>query len=148
MNLILLALFLAYSAFEGWREGIYWHVKIGSRFHDWFPKTEEHIIFSIQRAIVLLMGGILLFFTGMSWWLTLLSVLGCALVFSFMHNGAMYMTRNKLDSTVYHKGWMDQSTSSVAKTTKFMTPISRTIQFVIGLLLNVGVFIYYLLGVL
>ena len=145
VNLILLTFFIAYSAFEGWREAIYWYVKIGSRFYDWFPKVEEHIIFATQRAIVLLMGGLLLFFTGMSWWLTLISVIGCALTFSFIHNGFMYLTRNNLDPTIYHKRFWDQSTSSVAKTTKFMTPISRTIQFVLGVLLNIGVFIAYYL---
>ena len=139
MNLILLLSFIGYSAFEGWREAIYWHVKIGSGFHDWQPKTEEHIIFSLQRAIVLLMGGTLLLFTGIPWYFTLLSILGSALTFSFIHNGIMYTVRNNLDNTIYPKQFWDQSTSSVAKTTKFMTPISRTIQFILGVLIHISV---------
>lgn len=126
MNLTILTFFLAYSAFEGWREAIYWHVKIGSRFHNWFPNTEEHIIFSIQRGIVLLMGCSLLFFTGMAWYWCIASLIGMALCFSFIHNGFMYLTRNNLDNTVYPKRFWAQSSSSVAKTTKFMTPVSRT----------------------
>jgi len=137
MNLIILGLFIIYAGFEGWREGIYWHVKVGSRFYDWFPPVEEHIIFSIQRGIVLIMGCALLL-TVMSWYWVLASLIGMALCFSFVHNGAMYLTRNNLDNTVYKKGWMDQSTSSVALTTKFMTPVSRTIQFILGLLINMG----------
>tara|TARA_R110000868_G_scaffold203969_8_gene451963 strand:- start:3026 stop:3466 length:441 start_codon:yes stop_codon:yes gene_type:complete len=145
MNLIILILFIIYSAFEGWREAIYWHVKGGSRYYDWFPKVEEHVIFTIQRAIVIIMGSILLFFTGMTWYWCVASIIGYALTFSFIHNGAMYLTRNNLDNTVYPKRWMAQSTSSVAKTTKFMTPTSRTIQFVFGILINIGVLLGYIL---
>jgi len=145
MNLIILALFIAYAAFEGWREGIYWHIKIGSRYYDWKPKVEEHVIFTIQRAIVIIMGCSLLFFTGMAWYWCVASLIGLALCFSFMHNGAMYLTRNELDNTLYPKRWMAQSTSSVAKTTKFMTPVSRTIQFILGVLINVGAFIGHIL---
>jgi len=141
MNLIILALYLTYAAFEGWREGIYWHVKGGSRYYDWQPKVEEHVIFTIQRAIITIMGSILLFFTGMAWYWCVASVIGYALTFTFMHNGIMYLTRNEIDPTIYHKRFWAQSTSSVAKTTKFMTPISRTIQFIVGVLLNVGAFI-------
>lgn len=141
MNLLIMVLFIAYSAMEGWREAIYWHVKGGSRYYDWFPKVEEHVLFTIQRAITIIMGSILLFFTGLHWCLCITSMVGYALTFTFIHNGIMYLTRNELDPTVYHKRFWEQSTSSVAKTTKFMTPVSRTIQFVVGILLNLGVFI-------
>ena len=144
MNLIILAFIIAFSAMEGWREGIYWHVKIGSRYYDWFPEVEEHRIFVGLRAVVVLMGSSLLFF-NMAWYLVLASMIGYALVFSFMHNGIMYLTRNNLDSNNYPKRFWAQSTSSVAKTTKFMTPVSRTIQFVIGTLINIGAFITHLL---
>lgn len=145
MNLIILLLFMGYATLEGWREAIYWHVKVGSRFYDWFPNVEEHIVFSIQRSIVLIMVCTSLFFIGMSWYLVLTSLIGMALCFSFIHNGTMYLTRNNLDNTIYPKRWMAQSTSSVAKTTKFMTPMSRTIQFIIGILINIGVLIIHLL---
>lgn len=145
MNLIILGLFLAYAAFEGWREALYWYIKHSSYFTDWKPKVEEHTVFTIQRAIVTIMGSILLFFTGMWWVWCLVSMLGFALCFTFMHNGAMYLTRNNIDPYTYPKRWWAQSTTSTAKLTKFETPVSRTIQFVIGILLNVGAFILHLL---
>lgn len=129
---------------EGWREALYWHIKHGSHFTSWKPKMEEHKTFMILRGIVILMGSSLLFFS-MTWYWVLASMLGYALVFTFMHNGTMYMTRNNIDNTVYEKRWMAQSTSSTAKTTKFMTPVSRTIQFVLGVLINIGAFIGHLL---
>jgi len=53
-----------------------------------------------------------------------------ALLFSFFHNGVYFMTRNKLDSKIYPKGFWDDSTSSTAKLD--LNVKSRIILAVIG----------------
>tara|TARA_R110000803_G_scaffold199045_1_gene262945 strand:- start:670 stop:930 length:261 start_codon:yes stop_codon:yes gene_type:complete len=67
-----------------------------------------------------------------------------AFIFSFFHNGMMYKTRNDLNKRNYPKGWWDQSTNSTAWSTKLMTPLYRSIQLVIGLIIYIITF--YLIG--
>lgn len=125
-------LFILFVFFEAWREAIYWHVKGGGVYDTWKSKPEEHTLFTIQRGIFFLSLILGMIFTT-HWIGILTSTIGFALIFSFIHNGFYYMFRNRLNPEVYKEGFWSQSTTSVAKLTKFMTPISRTIQFGIGI---------------
>ena len=58
--------------------------------------------------------------------------LSLALIQPFFHNGMYYSLRNKIDNT-YPKGWTDQSTTSTAVMTKFLTYRNRIILLVLGL---------------
>ena len=115
-----LLLWIAYSCLEGVREGYYWNL---------YPsyKINIHTIFFIQRSFVLLIISLL----------NPVSIIALSLIFSFFHNGSYYLTRNKLNSKVYPKKWFDQSKNSTSWMTKFNTPISRSIQLFIGLLILV-----------
>lgn len=121
---------IVYALFEGYREAYYWHERVTSP-----NKTDKdlHRIFALQRGTV-----ILLICYGLLWpigpW-AILSFIGLSCVFSFFHNGMQYLTRNKLNPYIYKKRWWDQSTTSTAKLTKFMTPFNRTWLMFLGILI-------------
>ena len=130
-------LWILYSILEGFREGFYWYFKGKSKSKNNF---EIHPIFASQRGLVLVLIGVLLFMN--IGWLSLINVLGMALVFSFFHNGTYYHTRNRLDENVYPLGWKAQSTTSTAKMTKIMTFRNRTIFMIVGVALQVGYLLF------
>lgn len=81
-----------FSALEGVREAYYFNA---------YPKQTKyniHILFNIQRAVVLV------FITLYSWWVT---VLTCAMLFPFIHDGMYYWTRHYLNPNIYRKGFID-----------------------------------------
>ena len=131
MILITNLLWILYSTLEGFREGFYWHYKNTSRTE---YKFEIHPYFTSQRAIILILIGVILYI-NINWW-SVLNIIGMSLIFSFFHNGSYYYTRNKLDHKLYPLKWMDQSTTSTAKMTKIMTFRNRTIFMFIGVLLQ------------
>ncbi len=143
MIYICLLLWIAYSIIEGKREAFFWHHKTNSSDYKFFKDINRHPIFSIQRGLMLLTLGISTYYILDSIiWSSYLFVMNC-LIFTFFHNGAMYLERFKMsvfvnphDSNkwIYKKGWWDQSTTSTAWSTKLMTPISRTIQAIIGMI--------------
>lgn len=117
-----------WAMFEGWREAIFFHrVEVdktaGKLLHSWW---------TVQRVLVL---GIILI-TNFQWW-----VISLPLVFSWYHDGQYYTTRNKYNKQIYTNKWFAQSSTSTAWSTKFLTPVIRTIMFITG----VGVLIIYLL---
>jgi hypothetical protein len=123
MTLVLsLGFWLVYCIFEGIREGNYWHnVSITSVY----PKYNIHALFLVQRIIV----AYCLSFNSAA----LLSLLIMALTFSFIHNGSYYTTRYFLSNKqIYKKTWFDQSKSSTSVLTDVMTPVWRSIFFLIG----------------
>ena len=117
---IIFVLWCAYCCYEGWREGLFFHKvevdKEGGKI--------LHANWTIQRALVL--GMILI--TNLHWW-----VISLPFVFSMLHNGSYYTTRNKYNRQIYTKKWFAQSTSSTAWSTKFFTPVVRTICAIIGI---------------
>jgi hypothetical protein len=143
MIYISLLLWIAYSIIEGKREAFFWHHKIKSSDYRFFKDIDRHPIFSIQRGLMLLSLSITTYYMLDSiLWSSYLFIMNC-LIFSFFHNGAMYLERFKMsvfvnptDSTkwIYKKGWWDQSTTSTARLTRLMSPISRTIQFILGVI--------------
>ncbi len=126
-------IFIIYALIEGFREGFYWHFKNTSKNKCEF---EIHPIFSAQRGIVLLilMVLILVLFNPL---LAILNLVSNMLIFSYFHNGAMYITRNKLDEFVYPLGWRDQSTTSTAKMTSIFTYRNRTICAIVGIVITI-----------
>jgi len=138
MTLIITNLiWVIYSMIEGLREGFFWHFKANTKRDCQF---ELHPIFAFQRSIVLSLIGLLLFNSiGLYSIPTILSMM---LIFSFFHNGTYYVTRNKLDNNIYKLGWIDQSTTSTAKMTKIMNYRNRTIFMIIGVLLQVFMYLF------
>jgi hypothetical protein len=131
ISIISLILFFGFVFFEAWREAIYWHVKGGGIYDTWKSTPEEHTLFTVQRAIFFI-SIIVILLTNINWLLTIMFTIGLVLMFSFLHNGFYYMFRNKLNPDIYQERFFAQSTTSVAKLTKFMTPKIRTIKFSIG----------------
>lgn len=115
---LILFLWIVYCIFEGAREALYWNTYPTYDFN-------VHWMFMVTRAIFLFVASGLV-------WQVLVSFI---LMFSFIHNGAYYTTRNILNKDLYKKKWFDQSTTSTAFLTKFNGPISRSIQFVLGFIL-------------
>lgn len=126
-----LLLWMGYSLLEGFREGFYWHYKALGEDNQ---KFEIHPIFATQRGIVLLLIGLALL-NCLIWWKILLFLVGLSLIFSFLHNGSYYTTRNCLNPNIYKDKWKAQSTTSTAKLTKLMNFRNRTIFFVVGLVM-------------
>lgn len=112
------ALWIIYSCLEGIREGYYWNL---------YPsyKINIHTLFFIQRALVLMLVSLL----------NPVVIISLSLMFSFFHNGSYYTMRNRLNDKVYPKKWFDQSKQSTSWLTKFNTPVSRSIQLFVGLLI-------------
>ena len=137
MLLITNLAWVVYSMLEGLREGFYWHFKANTKRDCEF---EIHPIFSMQRGIVLVLMGLLLF-TSIGWY-SIPTVLSMMLMFSFFHNGTYYVTRNKLDERVYQLGWTSQSTTSTAKLTKLMNYRNRTIFMIVGILAEVFMYLF------
>ena len=140
MLLITLFIWIAYSVIEGFREGYYWHYK--NRGNDG-NKYEIHPIFSTQRGLVLTTMGLLAFLTlhklfgllvGLAILKSGLFVISLMFIFSFIHNGMYYTTRNILDKKIYNLKWKDHSATSTAKWTNFLNFRNRTIMFVIGMI--------------
>lgn len=140
MLLVTLFIWIAYCIIEGFREGYYWHYKNKG---DDGNKYEIHPIFSVQRSLVLSLIGLLTLLSfnklsglliGVSFLKAGLFVFSLMLIFSFIHNGMYYTTRNILDKKIYNLKWKDQSSTSTAKWTKFLSFRNRTIMFVLGFL--------------
>lgn len=147
----ILVIWVLYSLLEGKREAIFWHHRIKSSDYNTFKSIDRHPMFMFQRSLTLLSTGMASFYISDNIWLGIYITVLNMLLFSFFHNGAMYLERknmsreaNPTDSTkwIYPKGWWDQSKTSTAKLTKFMSPVSRTIQASIGV---VGYIVYLFL---
>lgn len=134
MIYVLLAnlLWILYACIDGFTEAFYWHFKIRSNYVD--KVIDLHPFFATQR---IMFAGILSILSNFIYFDSILSTslffTALGLSFSFFHNGCYYLTRNRLDKNVYKKGWFDFSTTSTAKLTKIMTPINRTIMFLVSI---------------
>jgi hypothetical protein len=125
MTTITLVLFLVYSLIEGVREAYYYHYKwkvVTYNVHD------EHAMFTAQRAIAVVSIS-MMGYPIMGWW-CLIVIASMALCFPFVHDGAYYDTRNKLDESVYRKGFFADSKTTTAKVS--LKPAARISMFVTG----------------
>ncbi len=128
MIYIIFSIWCLYSITEGIRDGLFYH-HYNLRSKRLF---NEHIIFTIQRTIMCFILSYLSDFN-------ILLFLSLLLNFSFFHNGSYYTMRNILNKKTYNydnlykKKWFAQSTTSSSFWTKYMTPINRTILFIISI---------------
>lgn len=138
-------LWLMFSFLEGKREAFYFSAKMklptGTVLNSFTSKGDnEHVLFTIQRSVVLLILslGLCLFNSISGLRLDVITISACICAFSFIHDGEYYTTRNYLDG-IYPKKWFDQSTTSTALTDKFsvMTPLNRSVLFIVSIILIV-----------
>ena len=146
MIFIFLVLWIGYAIIEGYREAYYWFFWLNSSLPNVSSKINLHKTFAAQRAVVNIILSIGVYYITNSLFYASLISIASDLIFSFFHNGMMYLTRNNIskkytpDNIIYKKRWFDQSGDSTALSTKLMSPISRTIQAIIGLIIYVIVF--------
>ena len=128
INITILIIWLSYMGLEGFREAFYWHFKNTSSDQS---KYEIHPIFLSQRAFVFMIVSAFVISEPKASYYTLIS---CVICSPFIHNGMYYYVRNSIDGS-YPKGFLDQSKTSTAISTKFLTPIVRIGLFVVGIFL-------------
>lgn len=120
-KLYCLCIWIAFILLSSIFEAFYFTHEVRSGFADNF---NEHPLFVCIRACVLIP----------LWILTSWKIMLCyAFMFSFFHDGQYYRWRDRIVYGTYKKRWWDQSTTSTAMSTKFMTPAVRTILAVISL---------------
>jgi len=102
----MVVLWFFYSLFEGLREGFYWREKKTRDNH------YEHVIWSIQRALVLILVS-----------RDIIILLGCMCVFPFLHDGMYYTTRHYMNKNIYKKTFFDQSETSTAVLSTNQKPV-------------------------
>lgn len=124
MVYLYLILGLLFASIEGVREAFYYYVQKD-------VKRNIHWIYYLQRTL----------FTILFYSLTNFFILACfVLSFSFMHDGFYYVTRNKLDPSVYARKFIDSSTTSTAIMEFNFT--ERTIFLVLGIVFLILNLIY------
>lgn len=142
MILIILSLtWIFFSALEGKRDASFYHANMTSSNP---VKENIHWVFSVTRGIVWSLIIIITLYeypnqiTFSDLWdllpslpiLSTVFAVSLTLIFSFVHNGMYYFTRNRIDSNIYPKGFWDASVSSTA--TIELSAKTRTIMAVIG----------------
>ncbi len=130
---------------EGWEEGLYYSAK---SYNPMLNKLDEHVFWTVQRIIIasafiaqyltvqliystsFLEAAIKIFVLGISY----------VLVFSFWHNGSLYITANKFSrNTPYPKGWKD---SPNGKAKNDFTYNQRLLMFIGGWLLFITLILF------
>lgn len=136
IKLVLFCVWIGFSILEGLRDGNFYHANLTSINS---VKHNLHWIFVCTRTIVFgLIGWICL--EHFSIFSSIIFIVSLALIFSFVHNGIYYVTRNRLNKNMYPKGFLANSNSSTAKIE--LNSITRTVMAVIGL---IGVVISFLI---
>lgn len=131
---IVCVLFWWFSAIIfGMIEAWYFHAKMQTTM----KVPDEHPVFTLQRALIALIMCLGTAFLFQS--ITKPVILGICLIMTFpwWHDGSYYCVRNVLDKSKYKKRWFAHSTTSTAKSEKFLTPLNRTIGFVAGTILSI-----------
>ena len=132
-------IWIFYSLTEGVREGFYWNYENKSKRVCEFDINK---VYTLQRSFVLtLVGGFLVHALG---WFSLISLACMVVMFSFFHNGTYYYTRNKLQPGLYSKGWSDESRTFPPFWTGLCKYNTRTIAMIVGLAVQVFVYLFLL----
>lgn len=103
-------------------EAYYYAHEMNSHFVDNF---NEHTLFNFIRLCV---------------WVPLWIIAGWKIalclgaMFPFLHDGMYYVWRNRIQPGLYPKKWFDQSTTSTALSTKYMTPAVRSGIFLLAII--------------
>lgn len=128
MKIFIIIIWITYSCLDGLRDAHFFHNRNTSTDPD---KQNIHWLFSIQRSIVIIL---------MSWIYsktysaldTGIFSFSMILLFSFLHNGMYYRTRNFLDKNLYPKKWWDSSTTS--ESILELSVVSRTFLAFVGIM--------------
>lgn len=120
---------------------------IQAYYYDLYPSVKHHRnmhpFFTIVRAIVAghMVYNVLMISPVDTWYPNWIpsALYGLALImtFSFFHNGFYYLTRNKLQPSLYPKGFMDKSTTSTALIDLGFK--LRTSYLIVGIFFIIGV---------
>lgn len=108
-----------FAVFSGHFEAYYYEHEVKSSFKD---NYNEHPLFVAIRLCVFIPLWIL------TQWKTAAALF---IIFPFFHDGQYYLNRNNL-SGIYPRRWFDQSKTSTAFSTKFLTPLVRTLLAFLG----------------
>lgn len=128
IRVLLWFFWIVFMSLEGYTEGIYWDSVLEKR-----NATVEHKLWTIQRVLFALsICAVYYFFTKAT--LLFLGYFGVVLIISspFFHDGFYYYVRHRLNPLIYPRGFFDQSTTSTAFLTKYLTPIVRIILLTIA----------------
>ena len=130
---------IIYSSIFGYTDAWYWYsANVGKYSVKDFKFKDLHPQFFWTRSIVgSVFSLVICQGTFVNWFLIMICF---GMIFPFFHNGFFYKTRNEIDSTKYPLGFMDMSTTSIAKVN--FTFLIRSIMLMIGLL---GLFLIYVL---
>jgi hypothetical protein len=127
-------LWIIYSITEGIREAYLFYFEVNSTITKPF---QLHPLFTVQRGIVLLTLGGLMYFGGLGLY-AIPAVVALMLIFTYFHDGYYYVTRHKLDNKTYPLGWKSETSTSNAKIN--MNYTVRTTAMIIGILIELAVF--------
>lgn len=107
IKLGLLALWIVTALLEGTRDGFFFAYRMQSKP----DKYNMHWLFTFERTVIMVLIAWICSrsFSGLDTGVFALSLI---LIFSFVHNGQYYWTRNFLDKNIYPKKWWSSSTSS------------------------------------
>lgn len=121
---------IVYSIYEGQREALYYHLKnVSGKLQG----IDEHPIFLAQRVTFGIPVFILFVLISQDYWVAALKCVTLSMMFPFFHDGSYYLHRNNLDKELYKSRFWSMSYTSTAVTTFLLTPLNRTILFIIGL---------------
>lgn len=109
--IILPVLWLIYAALEGVKEGYLYNYRDEN---DLAYGKDLHPLFTFQRVAVIAIAAIPLLIPG-KWYFAPIALVGLALVFPLVHDGYYYLTRNKIDETIYPQGFFTDRSTSTAK---------------------------------
>jgi hypothetical protein len=102
-------LWIGYSMLEGTREGYLYAYRDSN---DLAYDKDLHLIFSVQRGIML--AATMLPFTAY-WYFIPIGIIALAALFPIIHDGFYYITRHRIDSSVYKYGFVSNNNTSTAK---------------------------------
>ena len=130
---------IIYSSLFGYTDAWYWYSANTSKYATKdFKFKDLHPHFFWTRSIVGSIFALSICESSFINWFLITLCFG--LIFPFFHNGFYYKTRNQIDSTKYPLGFMDMSTTSIAKIN--FTFSVRITMLLIGL---IGLFLIYIL---
>jgi len=135
LHIIILLLWIIYSSIFGYCDAYFWYsANVGKYCLKDFKFKDLHPQFFWLRSIVGIVFGLTL--SNGNYLNSLLYTICLGMILPFFHNGFYYQTRNKIDSSVYPKGFRDMSKTSIANV-NFTFPVRTSLMMmgVIGLAL-------------
>lgn len=108
IKIALLVLWIIVALLEGTRDGFFYHYRMNSAKTD---KYNMHWLFTFERSVIMILIA-WIYSKSFSSLDTGVFMFSLILMFSFVHNGQYYWTRNFLDKNIYPKKWFASSTTS------------------------------------